>query len=260
MNERALRIVAPAAVLVLSIVAWDLVVRLNNIPPYILPGPWLVLSTLISDWPILWTSLLATLETTFEGLLLAVVGGIGLAILFNQSRILEHSLYPYAVILQVTPVVAIAPLLLIYLPQQAAVLACAWIVAFFPVLANTTLGLNSVDHNLADLFRIYGASRWQILWELKLPAAQPQMLAGIRIAGGLSLIGAVVAEIAAGSAGAGSGLAYRIAESGYRLNIPRMFAALLLLSVAGIVIFALLSWLTQLALRRWHESAIVREA
>jgi len=157
-------------------------------------------------------------------------------------------------------VVAIAPLLLIYLPQQAAVLACAWIVAFFPVLANTTLGLNSVDHNLADLFRLYGASRWQVLTELKLPAALPQMLAGIKIAGGLSLIGAVVAEIAAGSAGAGSGLAYRIAESGYRLNIPRMFAALMLLSITGIAIFALLSWLTHLALRRWHESAIVREA
>ena len=185
-----------------------------------------------------------------------MVGGVGLAVLFNQSRLIEHSLYPYAVILQVTPVVAIAPLLLIYLPQQAAVLACAWIVAFFPVLANTTLGLNSVDHNLADLFRLYGASRWQVLWELKLPAALPQMLAGLKIAGGLSLIGAVVAEIAAGSAGAGSGLAYRIAESGYRLNIPRMFAALLLLSLAGIVIFALLSWLSHLVLRRWHESAV----
>ena len=196
-----------------------------------------MLTTLVADWPILWSSLLATLETTLEGLALAVIGGIGLAVLFNQSRLIEHSLYPYAVILQVTPVVAIAPLLLIYLPQQAAVLACAWIVAFFPVLANTTLGLNSVDHNLADLFRLYGASRWQVLWELKLPAALPQMLAGIKIAGGLSLIGAVVAEIAAGSAGAGSGLAYRIAESGYRLNIPRMFAALLLLSLAGIVIF-----------------------
>jgi NitT/TauT family transport system permease protein len=259
MNERLLRIVAPMAVLALGIVAWDLIVRVNDIPPYILPGPLLVLSTLISDWSILGSSLLSTLATTIEGLLLAVIGGIGLAILFNQSRLVEHSLYPYAVILQVTPVVAIAPLLLIYLPQQAAVLACAWIVAFFPVLANTTLGLNSVDHNLADLFRLYGASRWQVLWDLKLPAAQPQMLAGIKIAGGLSLIGAVVAEIAAGSAGAGSGLAYRIAESGYRLNIPRMFAALLLLSVTGIVIFALLSWLTQLALRRWHESAITRE-
>ena len=257
--EQALRILAPAGVLALGVVLWDLIVRVNGIPPYILPSPGLVLSTLVSDWPVLWTSLLATLETTMEGLALAVIGGIGLAVLFNQSRLIEHSLYPYAVILQVTPVVAVAPLLLIYLPQQAAVLACAWIVAFFPVLANTTLGLSSVDHNLADLFRLYGASRWQVLRELKLPAALPQMLAGIRIAGGLSLIGAVVAEIAAGSAGAGSGLAYRIAESGYRLNIPRMFAALLLLSLAGIVIFALLSWLTHLVLHRWHESAIARE-
>ena len=150
--------------------------------------------------------------------------------LFNQSRLIEYSLYPYAVILQVTPIVAIAPLLLVYLPQPAAVLACAWIVAFFPVLANTTLGLNSVDRNLADLFRLYGATRRQVLWELKLPAALPYILGGLKIAGGLSLIGAVVAEIAAGSAGAGSGLAYRIVEAGYRLNIPRMFAALLLLS------------------------------
>jgi NitT/TauT family transport system permease protein len=197
--------------------------------------------------------------TTLEGFLLAVGGGVALAILFNQSRLIEYSLYPYAVILQVTPIVAIAPLLLIYLPQQGAVLACAWIVAFFPVLANTTLGLNSVDHNLADLFRLYGATRWQVLRELKLPAALPYILGGLKIAGGLSLIGAVVAEIAAGSAGAGSGLAYRIAESGYRLNIPRMFAALLLLSVSGIVIFFALSLLSYLLLRRWHESAVVRE-
>jgi ABC-type nitrate/sulfonate/bicarbonate transport system permease component len=153
----------------------------------------------------------------------------------------------------------LAPLLLVWLPQEAAVLACAWIVAFFPVLANTTLGLNSIDYNLADLFRLYGASRGQVLWRLKLPSALPQMLAGLKIAGGLSLIGAVVAEIAAGSAGAGSGLAYRIAESGYRLNIPRMFAALLLLSVAGIVIFVLLSAFSHLMLRRWHESAVSRE-
>jgi NitT/TauT family transport system permease protein len=249
----------PLAVLALGVVGWDLVVRLNELPPYILPGPGLVLSTLVADRGILLSSLLATIETTVEGFALAALGGIGLAVLFNQSRLIEHSLYPYAVILQVTPVVAIAPLLLIYLPQQAAVLACAWIVAFFPVLANTTLGLNSVDHNLADLFRLYGASRWRMLWELKLPSALPHMLAGLKIAGGLALIGAVVAEIAAGSAGAGSGLAYRIAESGYRLNIPRMFAALLLLSVAGIVIFALLSWLSHLVLRRWHESALARE-
>jgi NitT/TauT family transport system permease protein len=258
-RERALRLILPLATLALGIAIWDIVVRLNAIPPYVLPGPGLVLATILSDWTTLWESLLVTLTTTVEGFLLALVGGVLLAVLFNQSRVLEYSFYPYAVILQVTPIVAIAPLLLIYLPQQAAVLACAWIVAFFPVLANTTLGLNSVDHNLSDLFELYGASRAQVLVRLKLPSALPYILAGMKIAGGLSLIGAVVAEIAAGSAGAGSGLAYRIAESGYRLNIPRMFAALILLSITGILIFLALSYLSDALLRRWHESAVARE-
>jgi NitT/TauT family transport system permease protein len=259
-RDRVLRVVLPIIALALGIAVWDAVVRINDIQPYVLPSPRLVAETLVVDRAILASSLLATLETTFEGLILALIGGIGLAIVFNQSRLVEYSLYPYAVILQVTPVVAIAPLLLIYLPQHAAVLACAWIVAFFPVLANTSLGLNSVDHNLRQLFELYGASRWRVLIDLKLPAALPYMLGGLKIAGGLSLIGAVVAEIAAGSAGAGSGLAYRIAESGYRLNIPRMFAALILLAVTGMVIFFALSLLTHLMLRRWHESAVEAES
>jgi NitT/TauT family transport system permease protein len=257
--DRVLRVLLPIVVLALGVVLWDFLVRSYELPPYVLPGPRLVFTTLVADWAVLSASLLVTLTITLEGFLLAVIGGVGLAVLFNQSRLIEYSLYPYAVIPQVTPIVAIAPLLLIYLPQQAAVLACAWIVAFFPVLANTTLGLNSVDHNLADLFRLYRATRGQMLWELKLPAALPYILGGLKIAGGLSLIGAVVAEIAAGSAGAGSGLAYRIAESGYRLNIPRMFAALLLLSVAGIVIYFTLALISYLLLRRWHESAVLRE-
>ncbi|MBU6463753.1 MAG: ABC transporter permease [Bradyrhizobium sp.] len=258
-DERLLRIVrllAPIAVLTVSIGLWSLIVRLNNIQPYVLPGPEAVFKTLIHDWPVLFSSLLVTLWTTMEGFVAAAAGGILLALLFNQSKWLEYSLFPYAVILQVTPVIAIAPLLLIYLPQQTAVIVCAWIVGFFPVLSNTTLGLNSVDRNLAGLFQLYGASRLQTLRYLKLPAALPFILGGLRIAGGLSLIGAVVAEIAAGSAGAGSGLAYRIAESGYRLNIPRMFAALLLLSAAGIVIYGLLALVSHLILRRWHESAL----
>lgn len=258
-GEDVLRVVLPIVVLALGILAWDLIVKVMAIPPYMLPGPRVVFTTVVIDWALLSESLLVTLATTLEGFALALVGGIGLAVLFNQSRLIEYSFYPYAVILQVTPVVAIAPLLLVYLPQNVAVLACAWIVAFFPVLANTTLGLNSVDRNLADLFLLYGASRRQVLWRLKLPAALPHILGGLKIAGGLSLIGAVVAEIAAGSAGAGSGLAYRISESGYRLNIPRMYAALLLLSVAGIVIYFALSLVSYLLLRRWHESALRRE-
>ena len=255
-NDRILRILLPVVLLVFAVWLWDAAVRINGIPHYVLPSPGLVASTLIADRALLFDSLLVTLSITFQGFLLAAVGGIALAIVFSQWRLAGYSFYPYAVALQVTPVVAVAPLLLIYLPQPLAVLACAWIVAFFPVLANATLGLNSVDRNLVALFDLYKASRWQVLWRLKLPAALPQILAGLRIAGGLALIGAVVAEIAAGSAGAGSGLAYRIAESGYRLNIPRMFAALLLLSLAGIAIFFVLSAVSHLALRRWHESAL----
>jgi NitT/TauT family transport system permease protein len=258
-GERALQLILPLTLLALAVATWHVAVRFFDLPPYELPGPGLVARTLIDDFSTLAESLVVTLVTTFEGFALAVIGGVGLAILFNVSRLVEYSLYPFAVILQVTPVLAIAPLLLIWLPQQGAVLACAWLVAFFPVLANTTLGLASVDHNLADLYRLYGASWDQRLFYLKLPSALPQMLTGIRIAGGLSLVGAVVAEIAAGSAGAGSGLAYRIAESGYRLMIPRMFAALILLSVAGIVIYFALAGVSHLLLRRWHESAITRE-
>ena len=203
--ERILRVVLPLATLALGVFAWHLVVKIYALPPIKLPGPGLVWDTLVDDRELLLESLGVTLLTTFEGFLLATIGGIALAVLFNVSRLIEYTLYPYAVILQVTPVLAIAPLLLIYLPQQGAVLACAWIVAFFPVLANATLGLNSVDRNLVDLYRLYGASSGQILFRLKLPSALPSMLTGIRIAGGLSLVGAVVAELAAGSGGAGSG-------------------------------------------------------
>lgn len=257
--SQVLKFLLPLLALAAGVAIWEAVVRINNLPVYVLPAPSVVFATLVQDWPLLFGSLLTTLSTTVQGFVAAAVGGIALAVLFSRSKWLEHALLPYAVILQVTPVIAIAPLLLIYLPQHVAVVACAWIVAFFPVLSNTTLGLNSVDRNLLGLFELYGASRAQTLRYLKLPSALPHILGGLRIAGGLSLIGAVVAEIAAGSAGAGSGLAYRIAEAGYRLNIPRMFAALMLLSIAGIVIYLGLSLASYLVLRRWHESALGKE-
>ena len=257
--SRILQYALPLLTLTGGVAIWEAVVQIRSIPPYVLPAPSVVFTTLVQDWPVLFESLLTTLLTTLEGFIAAAVGGIAMALLFSRSKWLEYSFFPYAVILQVTPVIAIAPLLLIYLPQHVAVVACAWIVAFFPVLSNTTLGLNSVDRNLVGLFDLYGASRTQTLRYLKLPSALPYILGGLRIAGGLSLIGAVVAEIAAGSAGAGSGLAYRIAESGYRLNIPRMFAALLLLSAAGIVIYMALSLVSYLVLRRWHESALGKD-
>jgi NitT/TauT family transport system permease protein len=267
----ALKIVLPLVVFAAAIAAWEAIVRIEGVPPYILPAPSLIARTLVADWSLLSGSLLTTLETTLAGLVLAVLGGVVLAVMLSLSRVVEYSLYPFAVVLQVTPVIAIAPLLLIYMPQDVAVLACAWLVAFFPVLSNTMLGLQSVDRNLMELFQLYGApasqgplarlrARLKALWVLRRPAALPAFLAGLRIAGGLSLIGAVVAEMAAGSAGAGSGLAYRIIESQYRLNIPRLFAALVLLALTGIGLFLVLAALNHVLLRRWHESALDREA
>ncbi|HEX9463138.1 MAG TPA: ABC transporter permease [Alphaproteobacteria bacterium] len=239
---------------------WELVVRINHIPVFILPGPILIVQTLIKDWGTLSTSLWITLQITFMALIVAVALGVFISVLFSQSKWIELSFFPYAVILQVTPVVAIAPLIIIYVNDvRLALLICAWIVAFFPILSNTTLGLNSADHNLINLFQLYGASRGQVLRNLRLPSAMPYFLGGLRISGGLSLIGAIVAEFVAGTGGRASGLAYRILESGYQLQIPRMFAALLLISLTGIVIFLCLSLISHLCLRKWHESAIRRE-
>ena len=258
--ERTARWALPLLVMVLMIWLWDRIVVWNDIPHFILPGPGRVWASLTGDWNILWDSALLTGRITLMALAIAVVGGAGLAILFNQSKMVELSLYPYAVILQVTPVVSIAPLIFIYVESKTVgMLMCAWIVAFFPVLSSTTLGLNSVDHNLRDLFRIYGATRWQRLWMLQLPSALPYCLGGLKIAGGLSLIGAVVAELVAGTGGVGTGLAFRIQEAGYRLNIARMFAALAIVAAMGVFIFAALSLLSHMLLRKWHESAIKRE-
>lgn len=259
-RARVLRWALPALFLAVFLGGWHWIVTANQIPHYILPGPGLVAQTLVEDFGTLAPSWGVTVAITLMALALAVVFGGGLAILFTQSRWVEMSLYPYAIVLQVTPIVAIAPLIFIYVDSKlAGLLICAWIVAFFPILSNTTLGLNSSDHNLRDLMTIYRATRWQRLRYLELPSALPYFLGGLRIAGGLSLIGAVVAEFVAGTGGIGSGLAYRILESSFRLNIPRLFAALVLIIVTGIAIYLLLSLVSWLLLRRWHESALRRE-
>lgn len=257
--ERVLRVGVPVLMLLVAILAWHLTVTLNNIPKYILPGPADVAQSLYTDWPTLWPALLVTLRITLLALVLALIGGVALAIVLVQSRWVELALFPFAVILQVTPIVAIAPLLLVYTQPQTALLICSFLVAFFPILSNMVAGLKSVDHNLLNLYDLYGASRWQTLLYLKIPAAMPYFMAGLRIGGGLALIAAVVAEFAAGSAGQGSGLAYRLLESQYRLNIPRLFAALILLTGTGVAIFGLTSFISWLVLHRWHESAIRRE-
>jgi NitT/TauT family transport system permease protein len=253
--QRALEVLLPVAIFALALAGWEAVVRIDEIPPYILPAPSVIGATLVKDWPILSGSLLVTLRVTVTALALATVGSVALAVLFAQSKWIERSFFPFAVVMQVTPVVSIAPLLLIYLEPATAVLVCAFLVAFFPILSNTALGLASADHGLVELLELYGATRWQQFLYLRLPAAMPYFLGGLRIGGGLALIGAIVAEIAAGSAGKGSGLAFRIVEAGFRLNIPRMFAALALISFAGILIYMAFTVLTHFMLHRWHDSA-----
>lgn len=260
-------LIAPVIVGILMLVGWDVAVRLTNSPPYILPGPLLVIQTLIQDWNTLFPSLLVTIQITLFAFIAAVVSGLFIAIVFAQSKWIENSFFPYAVILQTTPIVAIAPLIILWVRQLVpgesstfiSLVICAWIVAFFPILSNTILGLNSIDHNLMNLFQLYNASRWQTLLYLRLPSALPYFLGGLRISGGLALIGAVVAEFVAGTGGTQSGIAYQILISSFNLQIPRMFAALFLTSVLGVIIFVVLTFISNFLLRNWHESAVRRE-
>ncbi|MES2255607.1 MAG: ABC transporter permease [Pseudomonadota bacterium] len=255
---RLFNILLPLVLGLVFLAIWDGVVSARHIPPYVLPAPSAIAHALANNFPSLMASLLSTLIVTLEGFIAAWIAGVGLAIAFSQSRMVERALYPYAVVLQVTPVVAIAPLILIWVGFDhinAALALIAALVAFFPILSNTTQGLKSADFNLVDLMRLYGASRWQILRRLRLPTALPHLLGAMKIAGGLSLIGAVVAEFVAGS-GTATGLAWRIVEAGNRLEIATLFAALLLLGLLGIAIFAAFSLLEWALLRRWHESAL----
>jgi NitT/TauT family transport system permease protein len=251
----ALRYGAPFAVGVLLLALWQWAVTAYQVPSYLVPSPVLVARTLVNDWPLLSRSLAFTLGVTLAALAAAVILGVAMAFVFVQSRVIEASFFPYAVLLQVTPIVAIAPLIIIWVDNaQVALVVCATIVALFPVVSNTTLGLRSVDAGLADMFRLYGATRWQTLLHLRVPSALPYFFAGLRISAGLALIGAVVAEFVAGTGGTVSGLAYQILLSGLQLNVPRLFAALFLIALTGIVLSTLTAWGARLALRHWHES------
>ena len=260
MTDRALRILGPAIVGLLFLSAWEAVVRYFEIPWYVLPGPVVVAETLWRDGPSLLASLWVTVRITLAAFVAAILLGGAIAILFAQSRVLEQSFLPYAIALQVTPVVAIAPLIIIWVNNAYwSVLILALIVAFFPIVANTTLGLNSADRNLAALFKLYGATRWQALRYLRMPTALPNFLAGVKISGGLALVGAVVAELVAGTGGSETGLAYRILEAGYRLEIARQMAALVLLALTGMAIYFSLDRVSRWLLSHWHESALPDE-
>ncbi len=244
----------PLLVGILVLAGWEFSVRQLQVPVFVLPPPSLIAKSFVDSFPMLISALWVTVQMTLAAFLASFIGGLGLAILFSQSRLIERSLLPYAIVLQVTPVVSIAPLIVIWVGTdhvERAVFILATIVAFFPILSNASLGLRSVDPGLADLFRLYRATRRQSLFLLQLPSALPALLAGARISAGLALIGSVVAEFAAGS-GEATGLAWRIAESGQRLEIPRMFAGLLLLSLTGLALNAAIVRIEHRLLRRWH--------
>ena len=257
MKALLLRYGAPLVVGVAVLGAWQALVTAYRVPAYLVPSPIEVAAALHRDWGLLSRSLGFTLAVTLAALLAAMLIGVALAFLFVQSRLIEASLFPYAVLLQVTPIVAIAPLIIIWVRDtRIALVLCATIVALFPIVSNTTLGLRSVDPGLLELFHLYGAGRWQTLLRLRVPSALPYFFAGLRVSAGLALIGAVVAEFVAGTGGSVSGLAYQILLAGLQLNIPRLFAALFLIAVTGIVLSLLTALAARLALRRWHESEL----
>ncbi|MDB5816480.1 MAG: transporter ATP-binding protein [Rhizobacter sp.] len=249
------RVVYPLIVAVVLIGLWQGIVVGMQLPPYLVPSPWLMTTTLITDWAVLGMALVTTLKITVLSFLVAVVLGVLISFLFVQSKAIETALFPYAVLLQVTPIVAVAPLIIIWIKNPTGSLViCAALVALFPIIANTTLGLRSIDPDLQSYFRMNGASRMQSLLRLRIPSALPYYFGGQRISSGLALIGAVVAEFVAGTGGSGAGLAYQILQAGFQLNIPRMFAALLLISLAGVALFAAMAWLSRWALGSWHSS------
>jgi len=254
-QPRVQRIVYPALVGVALIAIWQGLVTSMDLPPYLVPSPWLMLKTLFIDWAPLGSALLVTLKITLLAFAAATLAGVLISFLFVQSRLIETALFPYAVLLQVTPIVAVAPLIIIWIKDpMASMVVCASLVALFPIISNTTLGLRSIDPDLQSYFRMNRATRWQTLVRLRIPSALPYFFGGLRISSGLALIGAVVAEFVAGTGGTGAGLAYQILQAGFRLNIPRMFAALLLISLTGVALFAAMAWLTTRALGSWHAS------
>lgn len=259
-QPRVQRVMYPLLVGVVLVALWQGMVTAMELPPYLVPSPYLMMQTLVTDWVPLGTALLVTLKITVLSFVVATIAGVLISFLFVQSKRIETALFPYAVLLQVTPIVAVAPLIIIWVKNPtAAMVVCAALVALFPIISNTTLGLRSIDPDLQSYFKLNRATRWQQLVRLRIPSALPYFFGGLRISSGLALIGAVVAEFVAGTGGSGAGLAYQILQAGFQLNIPRMFAALLLISLTGVALFVLMAWLTKLALGSWHASELSQD-
>jgi NitT/TauT family transport system permease protein len=249
-----MKLLAPLLLMAILLAAWELTCRILNVPVYLLPAPSAIGQALASGWPLLLASAWGTLSTALIGLLAAGLLACGLALAISLSPVLEDAVRPVAVTLQVTPLVAIGPLMTIWAgiehPQRA-VVALAAVAAFFPIFSGALTGLKAVDPDLARLFDLYGAGRVQRLWRLRLPSAVPALLEGSKVAAGLAVVGAVVAEFVAGSGGV-QGLAWRILEASNRLQTARVFAALAVLAVLGVALHGVMSLAERRLLAWWR--------
>jgi NitT/TauT family transport system permease protein len=252
--NRLVNLLAPIALVVLLLGGWEAACRLAHVPAYFLPAPSAIIAALATDAPALLGSAWNTLAMALLALAAASLFACSLALAVALGPVVERAVRPLAVVLQVTPIVAVAPLVVIWAgidhPERA-IVALAAVVAFFPIFSGAVTGLRAADPDLERLLDLYGATRGQRLWRLRLPSAVPYLLEGHRVAAGQAVIGAVVAEFVAGSGGA-QGLAWRILEAGNRLQTARMFAALVVLGVLGAVLHAILDRLERAGLRRWR--------
>ena len=236
-------------------ILWEILFHTLNLRWYLLPPPSMILESIQSNFFSLMGSLAITLKVTLTALIASVIVSVCLAIIFYFSKFIERSMMPITVVLQVTPIIAIAPLITIWVDSsQMATLICAFLVAFFPLLTNTISGLKSTESNHLDLMKLYRANKYQLLRYVVLPNALPYFLSGLKVSTGLALIGAIVGEFVIGPISGHSGLAYRIIEAGYQLEIPKMCASVVLISITGILLFNLIRLISYLILRNWHSS------
>ena len=248
---RRLRSVIPALVPLLVVTAGaELAVRYSLVKSYLVPAPSSILRAMIESRAELFDALLTTSASALVGFLLSTIAGIAIAVFLSSSRAIQRAFYPYAVFFQTVPIIAIAPLLVIWFGYgMRTVIASAFVVSIFPVIANTLSGILSTEPALRDLFRLYGASTLVTLFKLRLPAALPQILTGLRVASGLAVIGAIVGEFIGGQ---GLGSVVDVARTQQRVD--KVFAAVLLASVLGLALFGLINLVSYITLRRWHAS------
>ena len=246
----------PLATLVVIVTAWELAVRVLDVPRFLVPPPSAVVSALLADFAMLAGSTVTTARGALFGFFLSLVVGTGSGLVLSLSKTLERGLYPYALFLQTVPIVAVAPLLVLWFgPGLRAVAVSAFIVSVFPVIANTLSGLRGVDPRLKDLFQLYGATRFDTLFKLDLPFALPSIATGLRIASGLAVIGAIVGEFVAGFAEGRAGLGITVLAAYRQLRTDLLFAAVMLASLLGLALFAAVNVVSGLVLRRFRAQA-----